>query len=104
MRSLFLVALLAAFTAAQTDDQGAIFTYPPQDGLTSNENTLNFTDNLVFTEGESQFIQWYNVTNPNNNQLSLLLWHVDEHQVTFGDQEYVYSAPSRTPFPQPCPF
>lgn len=88
MRSLLLVALLASFAAAQTDSQGAVFINPPQNGLEANENTSNFTENLVLEQGEVFIVQWFNVTNPNNNRLSLLLWQVDTDQVTLGTQEY----------------
>jgi hypothetical protein len=98
MLSLFLLTLLATFTAAQTSDGSAVFTYPPQDGLIADENTLNFSQNLVFYENQETTIEWVNVTNPNHTPLNLVLWHVFANQSTIGDEQYVGRKPSRTLF------
>ena len=101
MLSFLLATLLATstFSAAQSGDAstGASFTYPPEDGLTANENTHNFTQNLVFYENQQYVVEWINVTNPDNTLLNLAVWHVFPNQSTIGDLEYV----SRTYQPYP---
>ena len=59
------------------------FVYPPPF-----VSTTDFSSNIVMVEGEFKVIQWTNVSNPNNDRISVTMFQLNGTQF-FGDAEYV---------------